>query len=60
MSDDDPNARYKIIRVYEDTVNNKSPVTKRTGLTLAEARAHCADPKTRKPGVWRDEFTRQS
>lgn len=34
---------YKIIRFFRDS--QRRPVV-RTGLTLAEARAHCMDPET--------------
>ncbi len=53
----DPIGPYKIIRSYAE--RNRPADTIKTGLTLAEARAHCQDPKTIKKGVWRDSFTRQ-
>ncbi len=35
---------YKIVRMYQNP--NKSSRTIDTGLTLAEAQAHCQDPET--------------
>ena len=35
---------YKIVRYYQD--RTKSPRLIKSGLTLAEARAHCANPET--------------
>jgi hypothetical protein len=44
---------YKIVRFYAaDTV----PKTIKTGLTLAEAQAHCNDPKTQEAGKWFDGY----
>jgi hypothetical protein len=36
-------ALYKIVRVY---ASSRPKRTLRTGLTLAEAQAHCSDPET--------------
>jgi hypothetical protein len=58
---------YKVIRFY---FNNSRKRTIKTGLTLTEARAHCADPetssstcalgvnrrRTRKHGPWFDGY----
>jgi hypothetical protein len=44
---------YKIVRFR---FKGQKRVIKR-GLTLAEARAHCNNPKTRKEGVWFDGYT---
>lgn len=49
---------YKIVRYYapgyEDHPDHHKII--RTGLTLAEAQAHCQDPSTREPGVWFDGY----
>lgn len=36
--------RYKIVRHYEDAAVNRRTI--KTGLTLEQAQAHCADPET--------------
>lgn len=38
--------------------NGKNPRTMKRGLTLAEARKHCSDPKTRGKNYF-DGFTKQ-
>ena len=45
-------ACYRIIRRYI----NGDRRTIKTGLTLAEARAHCTDPKTRVNGKYFDGY----
>lgn len=49
--------KYMIVRFYrkENTPNK----IKQKGLTLAQAQAHCSDPKTRKAGEWFDGYTEQ-
>jgi hypothetical protein len=61
--------KYKIVRMYEKGGKR----TIETGLTLAEAKAHCRDPetswktatssaakaRTRSKGPWFDGFERQ-
>jgi len=36
--------RYRIVRFYKDAAINRRVIA--TGLTLAEAQAHCKDPET--------------
>ena len=64
-----PSGRYSIVRLYKDDASNP-PRTLKTGLTLAEAKAHCKDPETSsskcksaaaiahtdKYGAWFDSF----
>ena len=45
---------YRIIRFYRS--DHRRPRTIKNGLTLAEAQAHCQDPKTRKEGVYFDGY----
>jgi len=61
--------RYRIIRFYRNAGIRKRTID--TGLTLAEARAHCSDPetssrtatnatarrRTRQLGAWFDGYT---
>jgi len=48
---------YKIRRFYlNDRTGNRTRTIK-SGLTLAEAQAHCSDTKTRKEGVYFDGYT---
>ena len=49
--------KYVIIRIYRDPAK-RSRIIKRN-LTLAEAKKHTNDPKTRKAGVWFDGFDEQ-
>jgi len=49
------NVKYKIVRMYYG--DRPSHIVKRN-LSLAEAQAHCSDPKTRKVGEWFDCFDR--
>jgi hypothetical protein len=49
------NATYKIVRDYHPSLDRESEVID-TGLTLAEAQAHCSDPSTREPGVYFDGY----
>ena len=49
--------KYVIIRMYRDPAK-RSRIIKRN-LTLAEAKKHTNDPKTRKAGVWFDGFDEQ-
>jgi hypothetical protein len=44
---------YKIVRFYYD---GRKKRTIKTGLTLEQAQIHCADPETRKEGVWFDGY----
>ena len=44
---------YRIVRFYK---SDRKPRTITNGLTLAEAQAHCHDPKTRKDGVYFDGY----
>ncbi len=44
---------YRIIRFHKD---DRPSRTIKSGLTLAEAQAHCRDPKTRKGGVYFDGY----
>lgn len=53
----DPNARYKIIRCYQQ--EGKKAKTVQTGLTLEQAQEHCSNPNSRKAGVYYDAFRRQ-
>ena len=46
---------FRIIRIYCPSLNRRSR-TIRTGLTEAEAQAHCSNPKTRKEGVYFDGY----
>ena len=50
-------AKYMIIRFYRDE-NIPSQVIRRD-LTLAQARKHTNDPKTREAGVWFDGYDEQ-
>ena len=45
---------YRIIRFYRS--DSRRPRTIRNGLTLAEAQAHCSDPKTSREGVYFDGY----
>jgi hypothetical protein len=49
---------YKIVRIYHPDLKTMSRVMKK-GLTEAQALKHCANPKTRKDGVWFDTFDRE-
>jgi len=49
--------KYMIIRFYRDK-NTPSKVIRRN-LTLAQARKHTNDPKTRQAGVWFDGYDEQ-
>jgi hypothetical protein len=44
QSDDEPMATYRIVRFYAHRRSQRKKLP--TGLTLAEAQAHCADPET--------------
>lgn len=58
MSDEDEDTEgktYKIVRFYAPHLN-KEKETIETGLTLAEARAHCNDPSTHEKGVYFDGY----
>jgi len=46
---------YMIVRFYAQ--EGKAHKVIKKGLTEAEAKEHCNDPKTRKEGVWFDGFT---
>ena len=45
---------YKIVRYYKKGGKR----TMKTGLSLAEAKKHCLNPKTAKEGVYFDGFTK--
>ena len=45
---------YRIVRFYK--ADNRHSRTTQSGLTLAEAQAHCQDAKTRKDGVYFDGY----
>lgn len=47
---------YKIVRFHQDS---NGRITIKTGLTLEEAQAHCADPTTSGPG-WFDGYFKES
>ena len=47
---------YKIMRFHFKGENELI----RTGLSLAEAQAHCNDPTTREEGVWFDGYEAES
>lgn len=46
---------YRIVRIYHPDLNRRSRTIRR-GLTLAEAQAHCSDPRTRKDGEYFDGY----
>ena len=48
---------YNSVRMYRDGRVKRKVMKK--GLTLAQAQAHCNDPKTRKEGVWFDGYEDQ-
>lgn len=48
---------YKIVRFYQ--VSGRRPRVIKTGLTEAQAKAHCEDPKTSKPGKWFDGYQQE-
>ena len=45
---------YRVIRFYR--AENRKARTIKSGLTLAEAQAHCGDPATRQAGVSFDGY----
>lgn len=45
---------YCIIRFYRDSDHPDHRMIVASGLTEAEAKAHCQDPSTREDGVWFD------
>lgn len=47
---------YMIVRYYR---KNKLPTIQKTGLTLEQAKEHCAKESTRKAGVYFEGFTKQ-
>lgn len=47
---------YRIVRFYAPGRTYRRPRTIRTGLTLAEAQAHCSDPSTRVAGSYFDGY----
>ncbi len=46
---------YRIVRFYHPRLERR-PRTIETGLTEAEAQAHCRRPNTRKEGVYFDGY----
>lgn len=52
---DDEGRHYDIVRFYYPHLNRR-PRRIRQRVTLAEAQAHCRDPKTRKEGQWFDGY----
>ena len=58
FSKDPTQQKYIIIRFYRDQ-SKRSKIIKRN-LTLAQAKKHTNDPKTRKAGVWFDGFDKQT
>lgn len=50
------NGNFKIIRIYAPSLGIETKVIK-TGLTEAEAQAHCQRADTRKEGVYFDGYT---
>ena len=57
MPDQKP-VTYCIIRVYHPALERRDEIM-RTGLTLAEAQAHCKDPLTRKENVFFDSYDKE-
>lgn len=50
--------KYKIVRFYSPS-QKKNKETIKMGLTLAEARRHCNDPKTKAEGKWFDGYEKE-
>jgi len=46
---------YKIIRIFHPDLQRPSKIIK-SGLTLAQAQAHCNDPKTELADNWFDAY----
>lgn len=60
MASTEQETTYKIVRYYSDP--NMVAEVKQTGLTLAEAQAHCNDPATQSPDggeTWFEGYTRE-
>jgi hypothetical protein len=51
--------RYKIMRFYHDHDKRPRAVPGMSGLTLAQAQAHCSNPKTQKEGEYFDGYTEE-
>lgn len=47
---------YQIVRFYKDDNHPDHRKVIATGLTRAEAQAHCKDESTQEKGVWFDGF----
>lgn len=54
----DDGKTYRILRIYAPSLERDSEVVD-TGLTLAEAQAHCNDTSTREDGKWFDAYERE-
>tara|TARA_R100000734_G_C3298761_1_gene89654 strand:- start:726 stop:899 length:174 start_codon:yes stop_codon:yes gene_type:complete len=50
------NRNFQIVRIYAPSLGMETKVIK-TGLTEAEAQAHCQRADTRKEGVYFDGYT---
>ena len=48
---------YRIVRFYSDQTHKDNGKIIKEGLTLKEAKEHCTNEDTQKPGVWFDGFT---
>ena len=47
---------FRIVRFYHPRLGARRPRTIKTGLTEAEARAHCERDDTSKPGAYFDGY----
>jgi hypothetical protein len=46
--------KYNIVRFF---ANNQPSLIVKRNVTLEDAKAHCNDPSTRKPGAYFDGYT---